>query len=168
MGLLVPVTVALNCWFSPLATEAVAGLTFTPVMFDTTVTLHVAVLLPSTVLTVIVADPAETGVTVPPCDTVATELLLVLHVTFWFVALAGTIVAERVSVLPIVIEVDVLFKDTLAGGITTLETVTVQVAVLLPSAVLTVITAEPGETAFTTPLVETVATAVLLLLQVTF
>ena len=55
-----------------------------------TVTVQVAVLLPSSVVTVMVAVPALTAVTVPFC-TVATLVLLLVHVTFWFVALAGIV-----------------------------------------------------------------------------
>jgi hypothetical protein len=47
-------------------------------------------------------------------------------------------------------------------------TVTAQVAVLAPSTVVTVMVAEPAATAVTTPVELTVATLVLLLLQVTF
>ena len=50
---------------------------------------QVAVLLPSTVVTVIVALPAETPVTKPLLFTVATEVLLLLQVTLLSVALAG-------------------------------------------------------------------------------
>ena len=77
-----------------------------------TVTVHVAVLLPSTVLTVIVAVPAAIAVTTPP-STVTTLLSLVDHVTFLFVALLGLIVATKVSVPPAVMDVEFLFKDTL-------------------------------------------------------
>jgi hypothetical protein len=139
----------------------------TAVVGALTVTLQVAVLLPSSVVTVMVAVPALTAVIVPP-DTVATVGALVLHVTFLFVALEGATVAVNVSILPTVIVVDDLFKDTpvtsTGGGAVT---VTVQAAVLLPLAVVTVITALPTDTPITTPFV-TVATAVLLLLHVTF
>jgi hypothetical protein len=47
-----------------------------------TVITQVAVLLPSTLLTVMVAVPALTPVTIPVFDTVATAVLLLLHVTF--------------------------------------------------------------------------------------
>ena len=47
-----------------------------------TVTLQAAVLPPSSVLTVIVAVPAARAVTVPFHDTVATDMLLLLHVRF--------------------------------------------------------------------------------------
>jgi hypothetical protein len=61
-----------------------------------TVTEHVAVLLPSTVVTVITVLPAATAVTVPP-DTVATAGAPLLHVTFLFEALEGVMVAVNVS-----------------------------------------------------------------------
>jgi hypothetical protein len=51
-----------------------------PLPFDT-VTAHVAVLLPSAVVTVIVAVPTAIPVTLPLDDTVATEVLLDFHVT---------------------------------------------------------------------------------------
>jgi len=130
---------------------------------ELTVTVHVAVLLPSAVVTVMVAVPVLTAVTKPP-DTVATAVLPLLHVTFLFVALEGSILAKRVSVPPTARLVDA-FKDTpvTAMGLT----VTVQEAVLLPSAVVTVMVAVPTLTAVTKP-PDTVATAVLLLLHVTF
>jgi hypothetical protein len=53
----------------------------------------VAVLLPSWVVTVIVADPPPTAVTSPVVFTVATDVLLDDHVTFLFVAFAGVTVA---------------------------------------------------------------------------
>jgi hypothetical protein len=62
---------------------------------------QVAVLLPSSVLTVMVAEPADTAVTMPLLLTVATDVLLLLQVTFLFVAFVGSTVAERVTVLPI-------------------------------------------------------------------
>jgi hypothetical protein len=139
------------------------GLTLLPVML----TVQVAVLLPSAVVTVMVTVPVATAVTIPP-DTVATEGALLVHVTFLFVALEGAMVAVNVSVLPTVIVVDDLFRDTpvtsTGGGAVT---VTVHAAVLLPLVVVTVITALPTDTPITTPFV-TVATAVLLLLHVTF
>ena len=57
-----------------------------------TATVQVAVLPPSAVVTVIVVVPAERAVTVP-FATVATEVLLLLHVTFRFVAPEGAMVA---------------------------------------------------------------------------
>jgi len=60
----------------------------------------------------IVALPALTPVTKPPSDTVATEGLPLLHVTFLFAASEGSILAKRVSVPLTARLVDVLFKDT--------------------------------------------------------
>ena len=129
-----------------------------------TVMILVSVLLPSTVVTVIVAVPGATAVTTPPSDTVATASLLVLHVMFWFVALEGVIVAMRVSVAPGSILTDVRSKDTPVTATLVGLTVMLEVAVLPPSSVLTVIIAVPGTTAVTTPF-ETVATEGLLVLQ---
>jgi hypothetical protein len=115
-----------------------------------TVTVQVAVLPPSSVLTIIAALPAATALTVPP-DTVATAVLLLLHVTFLFVALAGATVAVNVSELPTVIVVEVLFRVTPVTATLGATTLTVQFAVLLPSAVVTVITALPADRADTNP-----------------
>jgi hypothetical protein len=95
-----------------------------------------------------VAFPVDTALTVPP-DTVATAGALVLHDTFLFVALEGATVAVKVSVLPTVIVVDDLFKVTPVTETVPTVTVTEQVAVLLPSCVVTVIIALPADTAVT-------------------
>ena len=55
--------------------------------------MQVAVLPPSSVVTVIVAVPSFTPVTNPLLSTVATAVLLLSHVTFLFVALEGVTVA---------------------------------------------------------------------------
>ena len=55
--------------------------------------MQVAVLLPSSVVTVIVAVPFATAVTFPFASTVATFASLVLKFTFLFVAFAGATVA---------------------------------------------------------------------------
>ena len=60
---------------------------------------HVAVFAPSSVFTVMVAVPAALAVTTPP-STVTTAVLLLLHVTFLFVALAGATVAVSVTFSP--------------------------------------------------------------------
>ena len=65
-----------------------------------TVTEQVAFLLPSTVVTVIVAVPAFLAVTTPEEETVATVVLLEDQVTSLFVALEGVIVALSVCVWP--------------------------------------------------------------------
>jgi hypothetical protein len=116
---------------------------------------------------VIIAVPAAFAVTTPDVDTVATDVLLDDQVTALFVALLGYTVGVSVCVSPTVTESDVLFKLTLVTGTAAAETVTAQVAVLLPSLVLTVIVALPAAWAVTTPYVETVATEVLLDDQVT-
>jgi len=133
-----------------------------------TVTLQAAVLLPSAVFTVMVAVPAATALTSPPADTVATEVLLLLHVTFWFVAVEGAMVAIRSSASPTVRFVDVLFSVTPVTATEVVTTLTVQLAVLPPSTVLTVMVAVPAATAVTAPPADTVATELLLLLHVTF
>jgi hypothetical protein len=63
--------------------------------------------------------------------------------------------------------VDVLFRDTPVTGTVAALTLTAQVAVLLPSTVVTVITALPAAMPVITPFV-IIATAVLLLFHVTF
>ena len=47
-----------------------------------------------------VAEPTPTAETKPAEDTVATLVLLLLHVTVWFVALDGFIVTVSCSVVP--------------------------------------------------------------------
>jgi hypothetical protein len=131
------------------------------------VTVQVAVLLPSAVVTVMTALPADTAVTKPPDDTEAIPVALLLHDTFWLVALAGAMLVNNVSVPPTVRAVDVLFKVTPVTETIGTLTLTEQAAVLLPSVVVTVITALPADTPITTPF-DTVATAVLLLLHDTF
>src|SRR5690554_558209 len=74
-----------------------------------TVTVQVAVLLPSTVVTVIVAVPADSGVTTP-FATVATVSLLVDQVTFLLAALTGVTVAFKVFVAPPAVSDNVLWS----------------------------------------------------------
>ena len=121
-----------------------------------TVTVQLAVLLPSAVLTVMVAFPAPLAVTVPLL-TVATFEFEVVQLTVLFVALLGVTVAVKEDVLPVVSERLVLFRETPVTLTTGSVTITVQLAVLLPSAVLTVIVALPAPLAVTVPLL-TVAT----------
>ena len=116
-------------------------------------------------VTVIVAVPTDTPVTRPVALTVATAVLLLLQVTFWFVALAGVIVAVNCCVPPIKIEAVV--GDTLTPVTSIGFTEITLVAVLEPSCVVTVMVAVPTDTPVTSPLALTVATAVFELLQVT-
>jgi hypothetical protein len=79
--------------------------------------------------------------------------------------------AVSVSKLPTVMMADVLFRDTPVTATLPLPppvTVTVQLAVLLPSAVITVMVALPADTAVTVPFWETEAMLELLLLHETF
>lgn len=124
-----------------------------------TVTEHVAVLLPSEVLAVIVADPAALAVTVPSDDTVATEVLFDDHVTVLFVAFEGETEALSEYDWPGFNEIDLGDTDTPVTDTTALTTVTLQVAVLLPSTVVTVIVELPEVNALISPEDETVATA---------
>ena len=60
----------------------------------------VSVLLPSFVVTVIVAEPALTPVTTPLASTVAVAVSFDLYVTVLSVAFVGATVAVKVTVLP--------------------------------------------------------------------
>ena len=72
----------MSCCVPPIKIEAVVGDTLTPVTnIGFTVITLVAVLEPSAVVTVIVAVPTDTPVTSPVALTVATAVLLLLHVT---------------------------------------------------------------------------------------
>ena len=159
------VIVAVSVCVDPFVKDMLVLFRLTPVTGTDTVTVQVAVLFPSAVFTVMVAEPPPTAVTLPLASTVATEVLELVHVTFLFVASLGVIVAVNVCVDPFVKDMLVMFRLTPVTGTVT---VTAQVAVLLPSAVLTVMVAEPPATAVTLPLASTVATEVLELVQVTF
>jgi hypothetical protein len=104
-------------------------LKLTPVTETTTVTAQVAVLPPSTVVTVMIAVPAATALTRPELETVATLALLADQVTARFVALTGKMLAVRRSVLPVEIWSVVLSRATLVTA-----TGAVVVAVWVPVA----------------------------------
>jgi hypothetical protein len=111
-------TVSVNFPFAPTAMYKVGlsrdiPLTGTLPLPLVTVMSQVAVLLPFTVFTVILALPAAMPKTVPFDDTVATWVLLLLHVTFLLVAFEGATVAVKVSEAPMAMLADVLFKLTL-------------------------------------------------------
>ena len=146
-------TVAVKVRVSPSVSVAVVLSNDTPVTgytFALTVTEQVAVLLPSSVVTVIVAVPAFNAVTLP-LETVATEVLLLFQLTFLLVALLGLIVAVRVNSSPSVISQDALSRVTSVTGYTFALTVTEHVAIFPPSSDFTVIVALPGLIAVTTP-----------------
>jgi hypothetical protein len=129
-----------------------------------TVTVAVAFLFPSAVVTVIVAVPEPTPVTTPDAFTVATFVFELLHVTALLVAVVGLTVAVKATVDFTFSVAFVVLRDTDVTGSTT---VMVAAAVLFPSVVLTVIVAVPPLTPVTTPDELTVATAGLELVQVT-
>jgi hypothetical protein len=130
------------------------------------VTVTEAVPFAPSLVAVIVAEPSETAVTTPVSATDATSGLLDVQATARPVTIcpfASRSVADRVAVFPPTMLTDGGLTDTLATG--TGVTVTL-VLPLLPPAVASMV-ADPGATAFTTPVSETVATRALLELQVT-
>ena len=92
-------TVAVKVAVAPLTKDNSVWERVTPVTGTVTVTSHVAVRLPSSVVTVMVAAPPDTAVTVP-FSTMATAVLVELHVTFWFVASEGATAAVKVAIAP--------------------------------------------------------------------
>ena len=128
--------------------------------FDDTVTLQVAV-FPLSVFTVIFAVPPLLAVNTPDCDTVTTLLLSDDQVKD-VEALVGVIVGVRVCVSP-------TSKERPDGMLTLVtgfaETVTLHAAVL-PLSVFTVMLVVPALFAITIPELDTVATLVLLDVQV--
>ena len=115
----------------------------------------------SPALTVMVADPGATAVTLPAGSTVAISALSVLQTTALSVASAGFTVATSWVWSPSVISSVVLSRETEETGTVTL---TVQEADLSPA--LAVMVALPPPTAFTFPF-STVATSASVVLQVT-
>ena len=109
--------------------------------FAVTVTLHSAVLLPSSVVTIITASPALCAVTFPVASTLAISCLSELHVMFLFVAFAGAIVAVSFSFCPSSSVTALLFSATpvtatATGGFTLKLTFTVTAAVTFTFAAL--------------------------------
>ena len=130
-----------------------------------TVTLTVAFFPPSFVVAVIVAVPTPFAVIVPVLVTVATLVLLLVQVTALFVAFDGKTVALILLVSPtsnVALFLLNVIDCTLIG-----ETVTLTVAFFPPSFVVAVIVAVPTPSATIVPSPVTVATLVLLLVQVT-
>jgi len=82
---------------------------------------------------------------------VATDSVLDFQVTLLFVASSGNTVAISLATSPSTNSNLSLSNVTLVTGIAFLVTVTSQVAVLLPSSVVTVIVAIPGAFAVTFP-----------------
>ena len=117
--------------------------------------------MPLAVLTVIFALPGLMALTTPFLDTVATFLLLLVQVRA-VLALVGVSVAFSVSFLPTFKVAFFLLRVTFVGAA---GTVILQVA-FLPLAVVTVMMAVPFFSALTTPFLLTLATLLLLLVQV--
>ena len=163
------VTVALRVAEPPSVRDSSVLSRLTPVtatVAAVTVTLQVAVLLPSLVVTVMVAEPALTAVTLPFSSTVATALSEDFQETVLSVASSGVTVALRVAEPPSVRDSSVLSRLTPVTATVAASTVMEQVAVLPPSLVLTVMVALPGLPARTSPL-STATTAASLVVQVT-
>ena len=108
-----------------------------------TITTHFAVFAPSTVVTVIVAVPIATACTVPSEATVATLELLLVQITSLTVADAGEITAFNFASGSPTFKEKVLLS--VLTPVTRVVTVTVQLAVLLPSIVVAVIVASNRE-----------------------
>ena len=92
-------TVAMMFWLWPTSRLIDDGLIDRPLTGTVTVTEHVAVFPMSSVVQVMVAEPAALAVTRPLVLTDATLLLLVVHVTVLYVAFDGFIVGVSCSVL---------------------------------------------------------------------
>jgi hypothetical protein len=131
-----------------------------------TVTLQVALRLePSEVFAVMTALPVDFAVTKPADDTVATLVLLEVQVTDGLDVVLGNTVAFNCNVLPVYIVASVSLSEI---DVASCLTVTLQLALRLePSAVFAVMIALPVDFAVTKPVDETVATLVLLEVQVT-
>ena len=124
-----------------------------------TVTLQIAVLLPSAVMTEICVVPSFTPVTTPLCETVATLGVEDSQVTCLFVASAGSTVALRTSEPPTPRFRLLLFSVTPVTSFFASVTVTTQEAYLpLSSAAFATMVAFPAFLAVTTPSLETAAT----------
>ena len=161
----VTVAVSLNC--VPSSTDAVVRssvIELARILF--TVTAQVAFRLePSVVATVIVAVPGVSALTTPVASTVATAVLLLVHVSVCDATLAGVTVAVSLNCEPSSTDTEVRSSVIVLARI--LVPVTAQVAFRLePSVVATVIVAVPCASTFTNPVASTVATALLLLVHV--
>ena len=141
-------TVADKVAVAPLTKDNSVCESITPVTGTVTVTSHVAVWLPSSVVTVMVALPADTAVTMP-FSTLAIDVLFERHITFWFVASEGTTVAVKVAVAPLTKDNSVCESVTPVTGTVT---VTPQVAFIVQcfplAATVAVIIAFPAFRAF--------------------
>ena len=140
---------------------------FVLTLFGVAVTTHVSVKLPSSVVTVIVTCPTSIAVTSPVELTEITVGMLLVQVTFLFVALLGAIVAINVSEVLTGKDKVFLLSDTPVTGMLASTTVMFAVPLTVLSRVeVAVMIAVPTATPVTTPLL-TVAMLLLLLDQET-
>src|SRR5437667_324809 len=157
--------VAASCTVWPACTDAVAGLTVTDAT-GTVLTVIVAVPPCPSLVAVIVAEPAVTPVTSPLPLTVATAVLLLAQLTARpdnGLPFASLGVAASCTVWPTCTDADAGLTATDATG----TLVTVSAAVPLFPSLVAVSVAAPTATAVACPAPFTVATAGLLLDQVT-
>ncbi len=158
--------VAVSCTVCPAITLADAGLTLT--VATGTVTVTAAEPLWPSLVAVIVAVPASTPVTTPLPFTVAVPASSLAHVTTRpssTFPLASRTVAVSCSVCPAITFADagLTLTDATAAGVS----VTVIPAVPFLPSLVAVMIAKPAATGVTSPLPLTVATPVLLLVQLT-
>ena len=135
-----------------------------------TVTIHWAFLFPSFVLTVIVAVPVSTAVTVillfvSSNSAIAIFSSLLVTVTFLLLAVSGFTVATNSSACPFIKLISLLFNSIPSTGV---FTVIVLLACFPPSSVVTVIVAVPFDIPVTFPSESTVAILLSLLSHITF
>ena len=136
------------------------------ISFFSTVTVHSAV-FPFELVAVIITVPAFFASTCPVVSTVAMSLLLLLQlISFLSVVFSGRTVAVSVVDSPSVSVALLLSIRTSVIGISFFSTVIAQLAVF-PFSLVAVITAVPALLAVIVPSSDTVATASLLLLQLT-
>src|SRR5205809_206209 len=157
--------VAVSCTVCPTCTDAVAGFTVTDAT-GTVLTVIVALPLCPSLVAVIVAEPAAPPVTSPLALTVATAVLLLAHVTVRpanRLPFASFGVAVSCTVWPTCTDAEAGLTVTDA----TSTVLTVIAAVPLFPSLVAAIVAAPVVTPVTSPLALTVATAVLLLAQLT-
>jgi len=151
-------TLAVSPTAEPTSTLAEPGEALTPLTGTAgTVTSTSALLAPSTVVTLTVAVPAVTPVITPVLLTLTIPGLLEAHLTALFVAFEGATTAVNAAVAWTCTTAGDGRSNTLVTRIGV--TVTDELAVLPPSAVVAVMLTLPGTTPLTTPVVLTLATA---------
>jgi hypothetical protein len=133
-------TLALRVSLPPTVNDRLDLLRLTPVMETAlpppvTVTALVAVLLPSVVVTVMVAIPADIPITSPVEDTEATAELLLLHKRTLLLASDGETVAVKVSMPPTARDSALLLRDTSLTATAVFDIVTVALQLLFLSVV---------------------------------